>query len=239
MINKKFDFLEKMKFVLLAALIIAVLGTVIGLIFGVAWQPGHTGTLRSDGIFSFGLKCLYAAVILAVVMLVYMWIRFGKIGWFKAFVSLMVTCIISTAMPVFIYMITRMKISDSIFAMMAMVFCYTCFNVILIFERYREKKGADENVSPANMMNLSINEVGRPLFLSSAVICFAMLCVIIISLIAGANGVVYYMLPMLISTVMAFALSVCVAGPMLVAMSGKKGGKKSSKATPKKKKAII
>ncbi len=236
MTDKNYKFSSKMNLVLMAALIIAVAGTVLGLLFKFTPAAGESNTLTSGHIAQFALGCLYTAAILAVVLLVYTWIRFSKMGWFKVLVSLIVTGFIGAIMVVFIYAIVRLPMEDGVFTSMAAVFCYICFNVLLIFENYRAKISADANLPYAEIMERSINELCRPIVLSSCVIYLTLIVAVVVSLITGAYGIVSYVLPLLFSLVIGLALSLFVAGPLFVKM-GQKGSVK--KATSKKKKASV
>lgn len=232
-------FTGKIKLVLLISLAVAVVGAVVQLIFGFYAESGHSSVITSDSMGMFVLKCLYAVLILAILLFIYVWIRFNKLRWFSAFISSAVTALIASALFFFIYTIIRVPFSDFFFASLAAVFCYTAYNVSMIFEKYRERKvELVDKASKEEIMNLSIGQAFKPLLISSCIIYLAAVVVIVVSLFTGSFGIARYMLPLLLGLAVSFILSIFVAGPLWIKFSRSSSSpsqKKSSGKNGKKK----
>ncbi len=235
MTDKK-TFAGRMKIVLLISLAVAVIGTIVQLIFGFYAEGGHSSIIASGFIGMFALRCLYAAVILAVALFIYVWIRFRRMKWFSAFVAAGATALIACALLFFIYAIIRVPFSDFFFASLAAVFCYTAYAVSLIFEKYAERKvELVDKTSKEEIMNMSIGQALKPLLMSSCIIFLALIAVIVVSLITGSFGVATYMLPLLLAMAAALVLALFVAGPLWIKLSRSDAHKKAAVKNSKKK----
>ena len=234
MTDKKM-FAGKMKIVLIASLAVAVIGTIVQLIFGFYAEGGHSSLITSGSMGMFFLKCLYAALILAVLLFIYVWIRFGKMKWLSAFISAALTSLISCALLFFIYTIIRVPFSDFFFASLAAVFCYTAYNVSMIFEKYRERKvELVDKASKEEIMNLSIGQAFKSILISSFIIYISIIVAIVISLFTDGFGIVRYLLPLLLGLAASLAVSLFVAGPLWIKISRSTSSVSQKKSSGKK-----
>ena len=90
--------------------------------------------------FSFLLKCLTAVAIAAVLMVLYVTIRFKKIGGLSAGVMALVALFHDVAMIYFMYVIFQMPIDASFIAVVLMILGYSLNDTIVIYDRVREEK---------------------------------------------------------------------------------------------------
>ena len=97
----------------------------------------------------FLLKCLTAVAIASILMVLYVTIRFRKIGGLSAGVMALVALFHDVAMIYFMYIIFQMPIDSNFIAVVLMILGYSLNDTIVIYDRVREERrnfGAKEDI---------------------------------------------------------------------------------------------
>ena len=98
-----------------------------------------TSVEASMGI-NFLLKCLTAVAIASALMVIYVTIRFKRIGGLSAGMMALVALFHDVAMIYFLYVIFRMPIDSNFIAVVLMILGYSLNDTIVIYDRVREER---------------------------------------------------------------------------------------------------
>lgn len=178
----------------------------------------------------FLLKCLTAVAIASVLMVLYVTIRFRKIGGLSAGVMALVALFHDVAMIYFMYIIFQMPIDSNFIAVVLMILGYSLNDTIVIYDRVREERrnfGAKEDIG--YVFDYSATKVLRRTIFTSLTTLMAIGTVLVVSMIFNISSVTSFALPMMIGVISGCYSSVCIAGPLWVMWQRHKKKAKASK----------
>ena len=178
----------------------------------------------------FLLKCLTAVAIASVLMVLYVTIRFRKIGGLSAGVMALVALFHDVAMIYFMYIIFQMPIDSNFIAVVLMILGYSLNDPIVIYDRVREERrnfGAKEDIG--YVFDYSATKVLRRTIFTSLTTLMAIGTVLVVSMIFNISSVTSFALPMMIGVISGCYSSVCIAGPLWVMWQRHKKKVKASK----------
>ena len=178
----------------------------------------------------FLLKCLTAVAIASILMVLYVTIRFRKIGGLSAGVMALVALFHDVAMIYFMYVIFQMPIDSNFIAVVLMILGYSLNDTIVIYDRVREERrnfGAKEDIG--SVFDYSATKVLRRTIFTSLTTLIAIGTVLVVSMIFNISSVTSFALPMMIGVISGCYSSVCIAGPLWVMWQKHKKKAKASK----------
>ena len=178
----------------------------------------------------FLLKCLTAVAIASILMVLYVTIRFRKIGGLSAGVMALVALFHDVAMIYFMYVIFQMPIDSNFIAVVLMILGYSLNDTIVIYDRVREERrnfGAKEDIG--YVFDYSATKVLRRTIFTSLTTLMAIGTVIVVSMLVNISSVTSFALPMMIGVISGCYSSVCIAGPLWVMWQKHKKKAKASK----------
>jgi len=176
----------------------------------------------------FLLKCLTAVAIASVLMVIYVTIRFKRIGGLSAGVMALVALFHDVAMIYFMYVIFRMPIDSNFIAVVLMIIGYSLNDTIVIYDRVREERRiAGPKADIADVFNHSASSVMSRTIATSITTLVAIGTVYVVAMIFNLSSVQAFALPMMIGIVSGCYSSLCIAGPLWVAWN-KRGSKKKA-----------
>ncbi len=165
----------------------------------------------------FLLKCLTAVLIASVLMVLYVTIRFKRIGGLSAGVMALVALFHDVAMIYFMYVIFRMPIDSNFIAVVLMILGYSLNDTIVIYDRVREeRKLAGPKADIADVFNHSASTVMSRTIFTSITTLTAIGTVYVVAVIFGLGSVQSFALPMMIGVISGCYSSLCIAGPLWV-----------------------
>ena len=177
--------------------------------------------------FSFLLKCLAAVAIASILMVLYVTIRFKKIGGLSAGVMALVALFHDIAMIYFLYVIFRMPIDSNFIAVVLMILGYSLNDTIVIYDRVREqRKIMGRKIDIGTVFNVSCTKTIRRTIMTSVTTLAAILTVYVVATVFNINSVKGFALPMMIGVFSGCYSSICIAGPLWVMWQRKKAAKK-------------
>ena len=180
--------------------------------------------------WSFLLKCLVAVAIASVLMVLYVTIRFKKIGGLSAGVMALVALFHDIAMIYFLYVIFQMPIDSNFIAVVLMILGYSLNDTIVIYDRVREqRKLMGRKIDVGDVFNVSCTKTIRRTIMTSVTTLSAILVVYIMAFIFNINSVKSFALPMMIGVISGCYSSICIAGPLWVMWQRKKASKETAK----------
>ena len=178
----------------------------------------------------FLLKCLTAVAIASILMVLYVTIRFRKIGGLSAGVMALVALFHDVAMIYFMYIIFQMPIDSNFIAVVLMILGYSLNDTIVIYDRVCEERrnfGAKEDIG--YVFDYSATKVLRRTIFTSLTTLMAIGTVLVVSMIFNISSVTSFALPMMIGVISGCYSSVCIAGPLWVMWQRHKKKAKASK----------
>lgn len=177
----------------------------------------------------FFLKCIVAVIISSIVLIIYIAIRFKKIGgWLAgicAIIALLHDCIIVYGT----FIVCGMPINANFMAVVLTILGYSINNTIVIYDRIREntklygkKKTREENV------NLSINQSLTRSINTSLTTVVAMLAVTIVAAVYGVTSIISFSLPVMVGMIAGTYSSVCLVSVLWSFFEDKKDARKGA-----------
>lgn len=165
----------------------------------------------------FLLKCLVAVAIASVLMVLYVTIRFKRIGGLSAGVMALVALFHDVAMIYFMYVIFRMPIDSNFIAVVLMILGYSLNDTIVIYDRVREERRVmGPKADLADVFNHSASSVFSRTIATSITTLVAIATVYVVAVIFSLDSVQSFALPMMIGVVSGCYSSLCIAGPLWV-----------------------
>ena len=180
--------------------------------------------------FMFLLKCLAAVALASILMVIYVTIRFKKIGGLSAGVMALVALFHDVAMIYFMYVIFQMPIDSNFIAVVLMIIGYSLNDTIVIYDRVREQRRLmGRSTDIGTIFNVSCTKTIKRTIMTSVTTFAAILIVYIVATVFNIASVKGFALPMMIGVISGCYSSICIAGPLWVMWQNHKKAKKSSK----------
>jgi preprotein translocase subunit SecF len=166
---------------------------------------------------NFFFKCMCAIALASILMVIYIGIRFRKIGGMSAGVMAVVALLHDAAIIYFTFVVFKMPVDDSFVAVVLTVLGYSLNDTIIIYDRIRENRRlVGPKMSTAGLVNLSINQTLTRTINTTVTTALAITSVLVISIIFNMSSVVTFAFPMLIGVVVGCYSTICIAGPLWV-----------------------
>ena len=182
----------------------------------------------------FFLKCLVAVIFSAIVLIIYIAIRFKNIGGWRAGVCAVIALFHDIFVVYAVFVIFRMDIDANFMAVVLTILGYSINDTIVIYDRIRENKTlcAKEKLTLAELTNRSINQSLRRSVYTSLTNIIAMLSVTIVAMVFGVDSIISFSFPVMIGMLSGTYSSICIAGPLWVSLENKKenSGSKGKKS---------
>ncbi len=194
---------------------------------------------------SFFAKSLYAVFLASVLVIIYVGIRFRKIGGVAAALTALLALVHDVIIAYFTDVILQIPLDTNFIAVELTILGYSLNDTIVIYDRIRENTNAyGKSMSHRELVNLSITQSFRRSLITSISTLIALLCICVVATIAGLDSILSFAIPMSVGCVAGSFSSICIAGPLYVKwlefkdkhnIGGKKKGKKSKSSKPAKK----
>lgn len=173
-------------------------------------------------------KCLVAVAFSAVVMIVYIGLRFRKIGGWIAGCCSVIALIHDMCFVYACCVICRFDIDSNFMAVLLTILGYSINATIIIYDRIRENRtlyGTEKSLD--ELVNMSVSQsFGRSLHTTvTTVIAMASIC--IVALIAGVDSILSFAFPLVIGLLAGVYSSNCIAPTLWTIWQGAVDRKKA------------
>ena len=166
---------------------------------------------------SFLLKCVCAVALASVLMVLYVTIRFRKIGGLSAGMFGLVALFHDVAVIYFFYVIFRMPIDSNFIAVALMILGYSLNDTVVIYDRIREeRKLQGYKADIVDVFNYSMTKVVRRTIMTTVTTLIAVITVYVVALVFSLDSVTGFALPMMVGLISGCYSSIFVAGPLWV-----------------------
>lgn len=175
---------------------------------------------------SFFLKSLVAVVIAAALVVVYVGLRFRKIGGVSAGMTALVALILDVLVTFFVCVFFRLQIDSNYMAVILTILGYSLNDTIVAFDRVRENRKLYSDMTIADTVNKSLNDVMVRNIVTSLTTFMAILTVVAVSELFGLTSLRTFGIPMAFGVISGSISSIFVSGPLWVVWQTKKAAKK-------------
>ncbi len=178
----------------------------------------------------FFLKCIAAVVFAAVLMILFIALRFRKIGGWSAGVMAVVALLHDVVMVFAVFTLCRIPLNDNFIAVVLTILGYSINDTIVIYDRIRENTQLHRSMPVAERVNLSINQSFVRTMNTTITTVMAMSVVCIVALIFNVTTILTFAFPMIVGMISGVYSSLCISGPLWVVWQEHKAKKKAEAA---------
>lgn len=187
----------------------------------------------------FFVKCLVAVLFSFLLLIIYIALRFKKIGGLSAGVFALIALCHDVIMVFAAFIFFRLSIDANFMAVILTILGYSINNTIVTYDRIRENRTLyGKKVGLVELMNTSVTQTMSRSVNTTITTAFAAAAICIVAWLCGVNSIISFAFPLLIGLVAGFYSSVFLSGPMWVMWQlHKQKREPKGKAKPKPKAA--
>ena len=184
----------------------------------------------STGKGFFG-KCIMAVSFAAVILIVFIGIRFRKIGGWVAGCCSVIALIHDLFFVYFCTLLCGFGIDSNFIAVLLTILGYSVNATIVIYDRIRENRRLyGQTMTLADLANASVSQSFTRTVHTTVTTVIAMSSICIVALIAGVESIISFAFPMVIGLLAGVYSSNCIAPTLWVLWQGAIDRKKAKKA---------
>ena len=177
----------------------------------------------------FFLKCIVAVIFAAVLIILYIAIRFRKIGGWTAGLCSVLALLNDLLVAFAATIIFGFEFSSNTVAVILTILGYSINNTIVIYDRIRENKKLTPKASISQLVNAGCSQSLTRSIRTSVTTIGAMLSITIVVLISGYDSLLSFSVPLMFGLVSGTYSSLFVAPVTWAAWEEKRTSKKSGK----------
>lgn len=165
----------------------------------------------------FLLQSIGAVLLAALLIVLYVWIRFRHIGGLPAGLTALVALLHDVLMAFVAFSIFRIPINDNFIAVALTILGYSINDTIVVYDRIREnRKLFGRSVHFKDIVNRSINQSFTRSINTTLVTFVAIATVCAFSIVYNLDSIRSFALPMMVGVVTGCYSTICIAGPLWV-----------------------
>ena len=164
----------------------------------------------------FFAKSLVAVLITAVLVVVYIGIRFRKIGGVSAAVTALCALVLDLLITFAACIIFRLQIDSNYIAVVLTILGYSLNDTIVVYDRVRENKKLYPTLSVRENMNMSIKGVITRNIVTSVTTVLAVITIIVVAELYGLTSLRTFAIPMAFGLISGCFTSLFVAEPIWI-----------------------
>ena len=174
---------------------------------------------------SFFAKCLVAVTITALLVVLYVGIRFKKIGGVSAALTALVALVFDVLVTFFICIIFRLQIDLNYVAVVLTILGYSLNDTIVVYDRVRENERLFPDKEIGDLVNMSINKVLIRNIVTSVTTFLAVMTIVVVSELFGLSSLRTFAIPMAFGLISGGISSIFISGPLWVIWKRHKAAK--------------
>ncbi|MBO4432644.1 MAG: protein translocase subunit SecF [Clostridia bacterium] len=176
---------------------------------------------------TFFLKSMVAVLIAAALVVVYVGIRFKRIGGVTAALTALCALVIDLMVTFVACVIFRLQIDSNYIAVVLTILGYSLNDTIVCYDRVRENKKLYPELSTEQNMNLSISGILTRNIVTSVTTSLAVLTIVVVSELYGLSSLRTFAIPMTFGLLSGCVSSLFISGPLWVYWREKRDKKKA------------
>ena len=171
-------------------------------------------------------KCLVAVVFASVIMIVYIGLRFRKIGGASAGVVSVIALLHDILVAYGVFVLLGFTINDNFIAVVLTILGYSINDTIVIYDRIREnKRYYGDKMKLGELVNMSINQCMRRTVNTSLTTAMALLCICVVAVLMNVSSILTFAVPMMVGVISGLYSSVFLSGSLWTLWQEKKAAK--------------
>ena len=188
---------------------------------------------------NFLIKCLVAVALAAIFLVIYVALRFRKIGGWSAGAMAVAALFHDLLIAFFAFVVFRIPLNDNFVAVLLSILGYSLNATIVVYDRIRENRRLMDAKTPlSEIVNVSLNQSFTRTLNTSICTFLAIGTVAVIALAMNLESIVSFAVPMMFGVLSGFYSSVCLCSPTWVLCQEHRDKKEAlKKAAGKKAKA--
>ncbi len=179
---------------------------------------------------AFFAKSLAAVILTGLLVVLYVGIRFRKIGGVSAAITAFASLFIDIFVAFFICIIFRLQIDSNFMAVVLTILGYSLNDTIVVYDRVRENKGIYPKATTAELVNNSLNIVKMRTFITTLTTFSAVVMIIVVAELFGLTSLRSFAIPMAFGLISGCISSLFISAPLWVIWKNSTA-KKAAKAT--------
>ena len=165
---------------------------------------------------TFFAKSMFAVLLTAVLVIIYVGIRFRKIGGVSAAVTALCALILDLLVTFCICIFFRLQIDSNYIAVVLTILGYSLNDTIVVYDRVRENRRFEPDAAIGDVVDKSINAVKIRNFVTTLTTFFAVVTIIVVSELYGLTTLRTFAIPMAFGLISGCVSSLFIAGPLWV-----------------------
>lgn len=165
---------------------------------------------------TFFLKSMVAVLITAILVIIYVGIRFRKIGGVSAGLTALAALVFDILVTFFICVIFRLQIDSNYIAVVLTILGYSLNDTIVMYDRVRENRRFNPDMEIGDLVNESVNKVMVRNIVTTVTTILAVLTIVVVSEMFGLTSLRTFAIPMAFGLLSGAISSLYVSGPLWV-----------------------
>lgn len=165
---------------------------------------------------TFFLKSMVAVLITAILVIIYVGIRFRKIGGVSAGLTALAALVFDILVTFFVCVIFRLQIDSNYIAVVLTILGYSLNDTIVIYDRVRENRRFNPDMEIGDLVNESVNKVMVRNIVTTVTTILAVLTIVVVSEMFGLTSLRTFAIPMAFGLLSGAISSLYVSGPLWV-----------------------
>lgn len=174
---------------------------------------------------TFFAKSLVAVLITALLVVIYVGIRFKRIGGVSAALTALCALVFDLFTTLCICVFFKLQIDSNYIAVVLTILGYSLNDTIVMYDRVRENERLEPDMEIGELVNKSINMVKMRNFVTSLTTFVAVITIVVVSELFGLSTLRSFAIPMAFGIVSGGVSSLFIAGPIWVIWKRHKANK--------------
>ena len=164
----------------------------------------------------FFIKALTAVLVVAILVIIYVGIRFRKIGGVSAGLTAFASLFLDVFVAFFTCTIFGLQIDSNFMAVILTILGYSLNDTIVVYDRVRENKSLMPKATTAELVNESLNSVKIRTIVTTVTTFLAVMMIVVVSELFGLTSLRSFAIPMAFGLVSGCFSSLFVSAPLWV-----------------------
>lgn len=174
----------------------------------------------------FFAKCIVAVIFAAVLLIIYIALRFKKISGWSAGVFTIITLLHDIIITYGSFVLCGFEIDSNFMAVVLTIFGYSINNTIIVYDRIREnQKLMVKDATIAELVNTSASQTMRRSLRTSITTVSTMIIISVVASIFHVNSILSFSIPMTFGLIAGTYSSQCIAPTLWVWWNEHRGNK--------------
>lgn len=175
---------------------------------------GTTNSVSPTVAGNFFLKCLVGVLVASILVIIYVGLRFRKIGGVSAGLFALLALLIDCLMAFISCVVFRLEIDSNFMAVILTILGYSLNDTIVIYDRVRENAKLYPAMDLGERVNLSVNQsLGRTIKTALATF-LAIITVVVVAEFFGLSSLRSFAIPMAVGIVSGCISTICLSSPL-------------------------